>query len=279
MIALLKNTSINGYSRANRLDTIYLIPMSRFGIADHNIKAAKELLNHPLGMELFNEVISGIESPIEDFVSGKSICPEQMVSSVAIDEFNDVLGSVNKHYSIRVGQGYSLMHDAICSFVDKYHRGEYITENELIAIKQCAFLFYEEYGLGGYKPESEAQFALLEEKADRVIREKKSLGSAISDYIVAAMVRTIIARSEETNGLWHPDLYDTAIAYGVVRCLSKGHLTYEGVLSNLFAAYTANPVKANHPFSIALNAYSQFFTNNFQPVKEVKVKSVFGSWN
>ena len=254
--------------------------MSRFGIGDHNIKAAKELLNHPLGMELFDEVMSGIESPIEDFVSGKPVLPEKLVSSVSINEFNDVLGAVNKHYSIRVGQGYSLMHDAICSFVDQYHRGEYITENELIAIKRCAFLFYEEYGLGGYKPDSEAQFALLEENANQVIREKRSNGSTIEDYIVAAMVRTIIARAEENNGLWHPNLYDSAIQNGVLRCLSKGHLTYEGVLSNLFAAYNSNPVEGSHPFSIALSAYSQFFTNNFQPTqKELKVKSVFGSWN
>lgn len=251
--------------------------MSRFGVADNNIKCAKELLDHNLGMELFNRVLEG-KTPIEDFVSGKSICPEQFVSSVAIKDFNDVLGAVNKHYSIRVGQGYSLMHDAICSFVDKHHRGECITENELIAIKRCAFLFYEEYGLGGYKPESEEQFALLEEKAERVIREKKAIGSTVEEYIVATMVRTIIARAEENNGLWHPDLYDTAIQNGVLRCLSKGHLTYEGVLSNLFAAYTANPVEADHPFSIALNAYSQFFTNDFRPVKELKVKSVFGSW-
>ncbi len=261
------------------MDTVYLIPMSRFGIGDHNIKAAKELLNHSLGMELFNEVMSGIESPIEDFVSGKAVLPEQLVSSVEIKDFNDVLGSVNKHYSIRVGQGYSLMHDAICSFVDKHHRGEQITDNELIAIKRCAFLFYEEYGLGGYKPDSEAQFALLEEKANQVITEKRGNGFTVEDYIVAAFVRTVIARSEETNGLWHPDLYDQAIQNGVIRCLSKGHLTYEGVLSNLFAAYNSNPVEGSHPFSIALNAYSQFFTNDFQLMKkEVKVKSVFGSW-
>ena len=230
-------------------------------------------------MELFNEVMENNESPIEDFVSGKSISPEKFVSSVAIEEFNDVLGAVNRHYSIRVGQGYSLMHDAICSFVDKYHSDESITENELIAIKRCAFLFYEEYGLGGYKPESEDQFALLEEKANKAIAQKKSLGSTIEDYIVAAQVRTVIARAEENNGLWHPDLSDAAIQNGVIRCLSKGHLTYEGVLSNLFAAYHSNPVEAGHPFSIALNAYSQFFANNFQPTKkEVKVKSVFGSW-
>ncbi len=261
-------------------DSVFLIPMSRFGIADNNIKGAKQLLNHSLGMELFNEVMSGIESPIEDFVSGKSIRPEQLVSSVAIEEFNDVLGAVNQHYSIRVGQGYSLMHDAICSFVDKYHRDEQITDNELIAIKQCAFLFYEEYGLGGYKPDSEAQFAFLEDKANQVIRGKKSLGNAIEDYIVAAQVRTVIARAEEGNGLYHSDLYDSAIQNGVIRCLSKGHLTYEGVLSNLFAAYSSNPVEGSHPFSIALNAYSQFFTHNYSPMnKQVKVKSAFGSWN
>ncbi len=254
--------------------------MSRFGIADNNIKGAAKLLNHPLGMELFNEVMSGIESPIEDFVSGKCICPEKLVSSVAIEEFNDVLGSVNNHYSIRVGQGYSLMHDAICSFVDKYHRNQSITENELVAIKRCAFLFYEEYGLGGYKPDSEAQFAFLEDKANQVIRGKRSLGNAIEDYVVAAQVRTVIARAEEGNGLYHSDLYDSAIQNGVIRCLSKGHLTYEGVLSNLFNAYNANPVEGSHPFSIALNAYSQFFTNNYSPMKkQVKVKSAFGSWN
>ena len=144
---------------------------------------------------------------------------------------------------------------------------------------QMGYDFYEEYGLGGYKPESEDQFALLEEKANKAIAEKKGLGSAIEDYIVAAQVRTIIARAEENNGLWHPDLYDGAIHNGVLRCLSKSHLTYEGMLSNLFAAYSSNPVVASHPFSIALNAYSQFFTNNFQPMqKELKVKSVFGSW-
>ena len=171
------------------------------------------------------------------------------------------------------------MHDAICSFVDKYHRDEQITENELIAIKRCAFLFYEEYGLGGYKPDSEAQFALLEDKANQVIRGKKCVGDAIEDYIVAAQVRTVIARAEEGNGLYHSDLYDSAIQNGVIRCLSKGHLTYEGILSNLFAAYNSSPVEAGHPFSIALNAYSQFFTNNCSPLKkQVKVKSVFGSW-
>ena len=253
--------------------------MSRFGVGDNNIKGAAKLLNHPLGMELFNEVMSGIESPIEDFVSGKCICPEKLVSSVSTEQFNDVLGAVNQHYSIRVGQGYSLMHDAICSFVDKYHRDEQITDNELIAIKQCAFLFYEEYGLGGYKPESEAQFAFLEDKANQVIRGKKFLGDAIEDYVIAAQVRTIIARAEEGNGLYHPDLYESAIQNGVIRCLSKGHLTYEGVLSNLFAAYNSNPVEGSHPFSIALSAYSQFFTNNFTPIQQdVKEKSVFGSW-
>ncbi len=172
------------------------------------------------------------------------------------------------------------MHDAICSFVDNYHRDESISENELIAIKCCAFLFYEEYGLGGYKPDSEAQLAFLEEKANQVIRQKKSLGDAIEDYVIAAQVRTIIARAEEGNGLYHSDLYDAAIQNGVIRCLSKGHLTYEGVLSNLFDAYNANPVEGGHPFSIALNAYSQFFTNNYSPMKkQVKVKSAFGSWN
>ncbi len=262
------------------MDTVYLIPMSRFGVGDNNIKGAAKLLNHPLGLGLFNQVMENNESPIEDFVSGKSIRPEQLVSSVAIDEFNDVLGAVNQHYSIRVGQGYSLMHDAICSFVDKHHRDELITENELIAIKCCAFLFYEEYGLGGYKPDSEAQFTLLEERAHQVIRGKKFLGNAIEDYVVAAQVRTVIARAEEGNGLYHSDLYDAAIQNGVIRCLSKGHLTYEGVLSNLFAAYNSNPVEGSHPFSIALNAYSQFFTKDFQPTqKQVKVKSAFGSWN
>ncbi len=231
-------------------------------------------------MELFNEVMENNESPIEDFVSGKSISPEKFVSSVAIEEFNEFLGAVNKHYSLRVGQGYSLMHDAICSFVDKYNKGEAISNNEVIAIKRCAFLFYEEYGLGGFKPESEAQFAFLEDKANQVIRGKRSLGNAIEDYVVAAQVRTVIARAEEGNGLYHSDLYDSAIQNGVIRCLSKGHLIYEGVLSNLFDAYNANPVVGSHPFSIALNAYSQFFTNNYSPMKkQVKVKSAFGSWN
>lgn len=266
-------------------DAIYLVPMSRFGINDNNIKAATELLNHKLGMDLFSKVLEGI-TPIEDFVKGKSVLPNQFVSSVSIEEFNSTLGAVNNHYSLRVGQGYSLMHDCICSFVDKYHQGKEISENEAIAIKQSAFLFYEEYGLGGYKPSSEKEFLSLEMKANDLIRDRQSFDLdeeySIEDYLVASFVRTVIAKAEEGQGLWHPDLYNQAIQNGVIRCLSKGHLTWEGQLSRLFMAYKGSPVFPNHPFSIALTAYAQFFNTKYlklETKKEVKVKSVFGSWS
>ena len=160
--------------------------------------AISSMMNHPLvGKEIAVEAMAkfgagdlfaGIIKPRSNFGAD--------VNAVVGDSNPDIIKLaelVANHYSVRVGQGYSLMFNAFNSFTTKYHQSGYsaalssllplsgeaqmeaFSHEEIVAIKASSFVFYEEFGLAGFSNSNESQFAKLTSSAlERLGKNKVS---------------------------------------------------------------------------------------------------------
>mgnify|MGYP003526236364 FL=1 len=192
----------------------------------------------------------------------------------------DIVAEADKvanHYRIRVGQGYSAMFNAYSSFIRKYNKGETISTEELLGIKICSFVLYEEWGLAGYSATNKANFKDIYDIAKQQLGAAKptaslsmfALGASPSsqkgantktalDYAAGFLAQQIVQSKIEKNPHFAKgsEIREEALTSGLFRTLTKGAFALDGkTISNVFAAST---VDANSNYAVALNAWKSF---------------------
>ena len=179
------------------------------------------------------------------------------------------------HYRIRVGQGYSIMFNAINTYIDEYHSGNPIRDDRRIyAVKAASLYIYEHIGLAGYSYESEQSFkrlydfgkGLLGLSKHTVIKThfngghrapyRESVGRAtdlstmaVVDYFAMTIVQSSINR-KNSNTQKSGNLYRSAIKAAVMRSLTKGLFnSTKGVDAGLLAGF----VNPSDPYATLLD--------------------------
>ena len=162
-------------------DTLWVVPLKQVRVSSVDTQG-----------ERGDEVRKSVSSMMQHPLVGKEIAVEAMATFGAGDLFagiikprdnfgaaiRDVVGNSNpniiklaeavaNHYTVRVGQGYSLMFNAFNSFTTKFHKEGFkgFSDAEIVAIKASSFVFYEEFGLAGFSAGNEDEFAKLTKSA------------------------------------------------------------------------------------------------------------------
>jgi hypothetical protein len=267
-------------------DTLWIVPASQVGIGnvydaerkEINLDAAAELMQHPLvnpelaenTMEAFGceNLLEGILKEREEF-SVLNPC-----NSVTIDVITEA-EKVAHHYRIRVGQGYSAMFNAYSTFIRKYNEGYVFTDAELVGIKGCSFVLYEEWGLAGYTESNEDNFKIIYTRAkvnlgrgkaiptnagnrfkkstsSQVVTREEALGQA-SKYVAQQMLQSELARTNKY--VEDTDLTNEALVNGLFRSLTKSAVTLEGNINPIFLD---GIVDSSNPYAVALTAWKSF---------------------
>ena len=296
MLVLLKNLNING-SVANRLDTLWIVPLKQVRISgvdtqgergDEVKSAVSSMMNHPLvgkkvameAMQTFGagDLFAGIIKPRENFGAD--------VRDVVGDSDPDIIElaeAVANHYTVRVGQGYSLMFNAFNSFTTKFHKQGFkgFCNAEIVAIKASSFVFYEEFGLSGFSAGNEDEFAKLTKSAlERLGKTKvsssglltrKNKGGNKDSWFYASKFRAQSIIQSKTELCKHfgdvelkfgtsesQQIKVEALNNGLFRTLTKGHLNTEGCINGIFTSLTEDTIDADHPFADAMFAWTKF---------------------
>ena len=294
MLVLLKNLNING-SVANRLDTLWIVPLKQVRVDNVNGKRSEEvcaavasMMQHPLvgkeiaveAMKTFGagDLFAGIIKPRNNF--GADV---QAVVGDSDPDIIELAEAVANHYTVRVGQGYSLMFNAFNSFTTKFHKQGFkgFSHPEIVAIKASSFVFYEEFGLAGFSAGNEDEFAKLTNSAlERLGKTKvssnglltrKNKGGNKNPWFYASKFRAqsiVQSRTELCKHFGDVELkFGTsesqqikveALNNGLFRTLTKGHLNQEGCINGIFISLTEDTIDAAHPFADAMIAWVEF---------------------
>jgi len=105
------------------------------------------------------------------------------------------------HYSVRVGQGYSIMFNAVSHYVAKYREGNPLHGKELLAVMASSVYCYEHMGLAGYSLNNSRAFELLQ----AVAKELLGLGKRVTVQDVRSYQPiSMMQNSSETRGVVNP---------------------------------------------------------------------------
>ncbi len=191
--------------------------------------------------------------------------------------------AVANHYTVRVGQGYSLMFNAFNSFTTTFHQSGYsaFSHGEIVAIKASSFVFYEEFGLAGFSNSNEFQFVKLTNSAlERLGKNKvsssglltrKNKGGNKNPWFYASKFRAQSIIQSQTELSKHfgdvelkfgtsesQQIKVEALNNGLFRTLTKGHLNQEGDINGIFTSISIGMIDAAHPFAEAMIAWQEF---------------------
>ena len=101
------------------------------------------------------------------------------------------------HYSVRVGQGYSIMFNAVSHYVAKYREGNPLHGKDLLAVMASSVYCYEHMGLAGYSLNNSRAFELLQ----AVAKELLGLGKRVTVQDVRSYQPiSMMQNSSETRG-------------------------------------------------------------------------------
>lgn len=278
-------------------DTLWIVPLKQVRISSVDTQGERgdavresiaSMMNHPLvgkdiaveAMAKFGagDLFAGIIKPRSNFGAD--------VNAVVGDSNPDIIKlaeAVANHYTVRVGQGYSLMFNAFNSFTSKFHKSGYsaFSHAEIVAIKASSFVFYEEFGLAGFSAGNESQFAKLTNSAlERLGKSKvsssglltrKNKGGNKNPWFYASKFRAqsiIQSQTELSKHFGDVELkFNTsesnlikveALNNGLFRTLTKGHLNQEGCINGIFTRIGGGLVDAAHPFADAMIAWQEF---------------------
>lgn len=278
-------------------DTLWIVPLKQVRISNINTEGKRgdevrnsiaSMMNHPLvgkeiaveAMKTFGagDLFAGIIKPRSNFgVEVKAVVGNSSPNIINLAE------AVANHYSVRVGQGYSLMFNAFNSFTTKFHQNGYssFSHAEIVAIKASSFVFYEEFGLAGFSAGNESEFAKLTNSAlERLGKTKisssglltrKNKGGNKNPWFYASKFRAqsiIQSKTELCKYFGDVELkFGTtesqqikveALNNGLFRTLTKGHLNSEGDISGIFTSLAAGMIDVSHPFADAMIAWQEF---------------------
>lgn len=296
MLVLLKNLNING-SVANRLDTLWIVPLKQVRISNIDTEGERgdevrnsiaSMMNHPLvgkdiaveAMQTFGagDLFAGIIKPRNNF--GADV---KAVVGNSNPNIIDLAEAVANHYTVRVGQGYSLMFNAFNSFTTKFHKEgvSAFSHAEIVAIKASSFVFYEEFGLAGFSGGNESEFAKLTNSAlERLGKTKVSSSGLLTrnnkggnknPWFFASKFRAQSIIQSQTELSKHfgdvelkfgtsqsQQIKVEALNNGLFRTLTKGHLNQEGCINGIFTSLAEEMIDAAHPFADAMIAWAEF---------------------
>ncbi|MEM7725865.1 MAG: hypothetical protein AAF208_05765 [Cyanobacteria bacterium P01_A01_bin.45] len=278
-------------------DTLWVVPLKQVRISgvdtegergDEVRNSIASMMNHPLvgkeiaveAMKTFGagDLFAGIIKPRNNFGAD--------VNAVVGDSNPDIIElaeAVANHYTLRVGQGYSLMFNAFNSFTTKFHKQGFkgFPHAEIVAIKASSFVFYEEFGLAGFSASNEDQFAKLTKSAlERLGKTKvssnglltrKNKGGNKNPWFYASKFRAqsiVQSRTELCKHFGDVELrFGTsesqqikveALNNGLFRTLTKGHLNSEHNINGIFSSISIEMIDTDHPFADAMTAWQQF---------------------
>jgi hypothetical protein len=278
-------------------DTLWIVPLKQVRISgvdtegergDEVRESIASMMNHPLvGKEIAVEAMAkfgagdlfaGIIKPRSNFGAE--------INNVVVDSNPDIIKlaeAVANHYTVRVGQGYSLMFNAFNSFTTKYHQSGYsaFSHAEIVAIKASSFVFYEEFGLAGFSAGNESQFDKLTKSAlERLGKNKvsssglltrKNKGGNKNPWFYASKFRaqSIIQSQTELNKHFgdvelkfgtseSQQIKLEALNNGLFRTLTKGHLNQDGVINGIFSSLSVDMIETAHPFAEAMITWQEF---------------------
>ena len=281
-------------------DTLWIVPLKQVRISNVDTEGERgdvvrntiaSMMKHPLvgkeiaveAMKTFNagDLFAGIIKPRSNF--------GVYISSIVGDANPDIIDlaeAVANHYTVRVGQGYSLMFNAFNSFTTKFHQNGYsaFSHAEIVAIKASSFVFYEEFGLAGFSDDNEAQFAKLTDSAlERLGKQKvrssglltrKNRGGNKTPWFYASVFRAqslIQYQTELFNHFGNVELeFGTsesqqikveALNNGLFRTLTKGHLNQEGDINGIFTSFRGEIINTSHPFADAMATWQEFVSD------------------
>ena len=279
-------------------DTLWIVPLKQVRVdnvdgqrSDEVRGAVASMMNHPLvgkeiAVEAMNtfgagDLFAGIIKPRDNF--GADV---KAVVSSSNPNIIDLAEAVANHYTVRVGQGYSLMFNAFNSFTTKFHKEGFqgFSHSEILAIKASSFVFYEEFGLAGFSDEHESQFARITKSAlERLGKSKvsssglltrKNKGGNKDAWFYASKFRaqSIIQSQAELNEYFgdveikfgtseSQQIKAEAFNNGLFRTLAKGHLNQEGCISGIFTNISVGMIDAAHPFADAMIVWQQFIND------------------
>ncbi len=278
-------------------DTLWIVPLKQVRISSVDTEGERgdevrnsiaSMMNHPLvgkeiaveAMQTFGagDLFAGIIKPRENFGAD--------VRDVVGDSDPDIIElaeAVANHYTVRVGQGYSLMFNAFNSFTTKFHKQGFkgFSHAEIVAFKASSFVFYEEFGLAGFSAGNEDQFAKLTKSAlERLGKTKVSSNGLLTRknkggnknpwfYASKFCAQSIVqSRTELCKHFGDVELkFGTsesqqikveALNNGLFRTLTKGHLNSEHNINGIFSSISVEMIDTDHPFADAMTAWQQF---------------------
>ena len=278
-------------------DTLWIVPLKQVRISsvdtpgergDAVRESIASMMKHPLvGKEIAVEAMAkfgagdlfaGIIKPRSNFgVDVNAVIGDSNPNIIELAE------AVANHYTVRVGQGYSLMFNAFNGFTTKFHKEDVAAFDhaEIVAIKASSFVFYEEFGLSGFSNSNESQFGKLTKSAlERLGKNKVSSSGLLTRtnrggnknpwfYASKFRAQSIIQSQTELNqhfgnvelkfGTSESNLIKVeALNNGLFRTLTKGHLNQEGCINGIFTRIGGGLVDAAHPFAEAMIAWQEF---------------------
>ena len=278
-------------------DTLWIVPLKQVRISNVDTEGERgeavresiaSMMNHPLvGKEIAVEAMStfgaedlfaGIIKSRDNFgVAVKAVVGDSNPNIIKLAE------NVANHYTVRVGQGYSIMFNSFNSFTTKFHKKgvSAFSHAEIVAIKASSFVFYEEFGLAGFSSDNESQFAKLTKSAlERLGKTKvsssglltrKNKGGNKTPWFYASKFRAqsiIQSQTELCKHFGNVELkFGTsesqiikveALNNGLFRTLTKGHLNQEDCINGIFTSISVGMIDVSHPFADAMIAWQQF---------------------
>ena len=105
------------------------------------------------------------------------------------------------HYRVRVGQGYSIMFNAVSHYVAKYRENNPLHGKDLLAVMASSVYVYEHIGLSGYSLSNSAAFELLE----AVAKEELGTGKMVTiQELRSYQPISMCSGTTETKGVLNP---------------------------------------------------------------------------
>ena len=168
------------------------------------------------------------------------------------------------------------MFNAYSSFIRKYNDGEEINPEEILGIKICSFVLYEEWGLAGYSEANEANFkniydiakqqlGVVKTKADlgmfhRGVAELSNNNNALT-YAAVYVAQQIVQSKVEKNPHFvkGSKIREEALLTGLFRTLSKGAFALDG--KTISAVFSQCAEDKNSNYAEALNEWKSFAAN------------------
>ena len=190
------------------------------------------------------------------------------------------------HYQVRVGQGYSVMFNAVNEFIARSRTNRSMDEKELLAVMAASIYCYEGLGLSGYSLQNEQSFEVLVNVAKEILGLTKPVSYTTSSFQPISMLQNSKeVRTELNEKLWNIKplaqffamaviqsrldnprqaglqssvLFDSACKHSAFRSLTKGMYSSNGRVANALRCATVNSAEPYAPILEVLVSHSRF---------------------